>query len=295
MIDLDIINRLTGGRLGTFDTVCPLCSASRHTPTNRRAKVFRVWRTGHRFASYHCVHCEARGYARDQSSPRPDPLDFAKARAEAEERDRIYKADRLAKARWLWSRRRPIAGTIAETYLRLARGYGGPLPATLGFLWANPAKGYPPAMIAAFGLAHETEPGVIKIAEAAVRGVHLTCLLPDGSDRARGEQAKFMIGSSAGWPIVLAPPNDLLALAITEGIEDGLSVYEATGFGVWAAGCASRMPAIAGAIPRCIECVNIVADEDASGRRFAVELAKRLAVRAIHTRITLPGIWSVGP
>jgi hypothetical protein len=31
-------------------------------------------------------------------------------------------------------------------------------------------------------------------------------------------------------PITLAPPNDLLELAVTEGIEDGLSVYRATHF-----------------------------------------------------------------
>ena len=34
-----------------------------------------------------------------------------------------------------------------------------------------------------------------------------------------------MLGSSSGWPIVLAPANDLLALSITEGIEDGLIIH----------------------------------------------------------------------
>jgi hypothetical protein len=34
-------------------------------------------------------------------------------------------------------------------------------------------------------------------------------------------------GFSLGRPIVLAPINDMLALAITEGIEDGLSVRDA--------------------------------------------------------------------
>jgi hypothetical protein len=77
----------------------------------------------------------------------------------------------LGKAQWLWAKRQPIAGSIAETYLRSARGYGGPLPATLGFL---PSRGdHPPAMIAAFGMATECEPGVLRIADAAVLGVHL--------------------------------------------------------------------------------------------------------------------------
>lgn len=38
------------------------------------------------------------------------------------------------KAKWLWHRRQPIAGTVAERYLRDARGYQGPLPQTLAFL-----------------------------------------------------------------------------------------------------------------------------------------------------------------
>jgi hypothetical protein len=36
-----------------------------------------------------------------------------------------------------------------------------------------------------------------------------------------------MIGHSIGAPIVLAPPNELLGMAVTEGIEDALSSHEA--------------------------------------------------------------------
>ena len=85
-----------------------------------------------------------------------------------------------------------------------------------------------------------------------------------------------MIGRSAGSPIVLAPTNDLLGIAVTEGIEDGLSVHLATGLGVWAAGSASRLPALADAIPSYVECVTILVDDDKAGRRYARELAARL-------------------
>ena len=34
-------------------------------------------------------------------------------------------AERRDKARWLWRQRQPIVGSIAETYLRIARGYRG--------------------------------------------------------------------------------------------------------------------------------------------------------------------------
>ena len=42
-------------------------------------------------------------------------------------------AVRLRKARWLWRQRQVIVGSLAEHYLRHARGYIGPLPATLGY------------------------------------------------------------------------------------------------------------------------------------------------------------------
>jgi hypothetical protein len=208
------------------------------------------------------------------------------ARADAAERERVYRVERLGKARWLWSQRQPIGGSIAETYLREARGYGGPLPATLAFL---PSRGdYPHAMIAAFGFAHEVEPGAIAITDAAVTGVHITRLLPDGSDRERGDRGKIMIGRSVGSPIVLAPPNDLMGLSIAEGIEDALSAHDATGLGAWAAGCASRTPALAAAVPTYIDCVTVVADDDAEGRRHAAELAARLQARGFEARLVVP-------
>jgi hypothetical protein len=70
-----------------------------------------------------------------------------------------------------------------------------PLPPTLGFLLAP--RGYPPPMIAAFGIRDEPEPGIMFLPNASIRGMHLTRLAPDGSDRDRGERAKIIIGN---WP-----------------------------------------------------------------------------------------------
>jgi hypothetical protein len=278
IIDLALIDSLTGGSLGVFDVTCPLCSAARSTPANRREKIFRVWRVEENFASFFCVHCGESGYVRggDKVTP-PDPVKLAAARAEADERNRIHKAKRLSTARYLWSLRKPIAGTIADKYLRSARGYGGPLPATLGFLPAR--NGYPPALIAAFGIAREPEPGALVIDDDAVRGVHLTRLLPEGSDREHGEDAKIMIGSSKGWPIILAAPNDLLGLLFCEGIENGLSLHQASGLGVWVAGDAERLPALADKVPDYIDAITIAADPDGDGRKYADELADKLKAR----------------
>ena len=83
-------------------------------------------------------------------------------------------------------------------------------------------------------------------------------------------------------PIVIAPPNDLLGLAITEGIEDGLSVYQATGLGVWVAGSAGRMPGLADKVPNYIEAVTIYAHADEAGQRGANGLADALVERGVE-------------
>jgi hypothetical protein len=106
--------------------------------------------------------------------------------------------------------------------------------------------------------------------------------------KAGTDRDKIMIGKSIGSPIVLAPPNDGLGLAITEGIEDAFSVHEATGLGAWAVGSASRMPALAGAVPDYIECVTIVADADDAGRTNARKLADALAPRGCDVRLITP-------
>jgi hypothetical protein len=83
--------------------------------------------------------------------------------------------------------------------------------------------------------------------------------------------------------------NDLLGLAIAEGIEDCLSVHEATGLGAWAAGAASRLPALAAALPSYIECVTVMVDDDPDGRRFAGELTDLVQRRGMEVRsILLP-------
>jgi hypothetical protein len=208
---------------------------------------------------------------------------LAKFLSEAAERERVSAQERIATARRLWLSRLPIAGTAAETYLREARGYDGPLPATLGFL---PAQGeYPPAMIAAFGVVEEPEPGILSIAGNAVRAVHLTRLKMDGTGKAGTDRDKIMIGRPTGSPIALAPITDSLSLAISEGIENGLSAHAATGLGVLAAGSASHLSALAEVVPAFLDLVTVIADADDVGQRAAYDLANRLLARGIEVEI----------
>jgi hypothetical protein len=269
-----------GDRMGVQDAPCPRCGPDRRSPSNRRRKVLRIWYISPSFATYRCARCGARGYAREDGAPAPDALELAKAKLEAHHFATAAAETRRESARWLWGIRRPIADSPAARYLREVRRYGGPLSGTVGFL---PGRGhYPPAMISAFGMAEEVEPGVISIEPAAVKAVHITRLLPDGSGKAGTNADKIMIGTPSGAPIVLANPNDLNGLAITEGVEDALSVHEATGLGAWAAGSASFLPALAAVVPSYIDFVTIVSDPDQDGNRFARQLQAGLAKRGIE-------------
>jgi hypothetical protein len=114
--------QLAGDRFGKFDIPCPWCGPERRSPANRLRKVLRVWRTEADFATYCCARCGETGCARDSTAPRRSiaPEALRRAKAEAEEFDRASAAERLGRARRLWARRKPLAGTIAERYLRHA-------------------------------------------------------------------------------------------------------------------------------------------------------------------------------
>jgi Toprim domain len=268
------------GKFGIHDIACPLCGPEKRSPSNRVRRVLRLWYVSPGFIAFVCARCGEKGFVRDWDEPKINAVTRARVSSELEHHRPAAATERLHKALALWRSHQPLRGPIAETYLREARAYSGPLPPTLGFLPAR--RGYPPAMIAAFGIPDEPEPGVMILPDASIRGMHLTRLLPDGSDRDRGEKAKIMIGHSKGWPIVLSPPTDGLGLIIAEGIESSLSGFEATGLCTWAAGSASRLPALADAIPNWVESATILADDDVDGRRHAASLAQAAKKRGLE-------------
>jgi putative DNA primase/helicase len=211
--------------------------------------------------------------AGDQTRPQAAPPPPANKQSPGD-----YEAAQHRKAAWLWWQRKPITGTIAETYLR-SRGITCALPKTLGFL--PPCKPeHHLAMIAAFGLVDEPEPGQLS-APRNVESVHLTLLKSDGSGKANVKPNKIIIGSPDNLPITVAPPNDLLGLALTEGIEDALALHQALGLGAWAAGSSPFLPKLASVVPDCIECVTVEMHPD-NGRRFAEELTTALRARGME-------------
>lgn len=291
-ITFDEIDRLTGFALGMVDTPCPECGPGRTAPANRTRKVLRIWRQEPGFASYKCARCGLSGWVRECHTLSPNRFPERVAEVEPSRSPIDHSEDHArqqrAKAQAMWGGRLLAPSSPVEIYLRDVRGYSGPIPATIGYLPAAKPEHYP-AMISAFGFCDEQEPGALKVAADVVRGVHLTLLKPGGISKADIHPNKIMVGPSNGWPIVLAPSNDPLGLIICEGIETGLSLHEATGCGVWAAGCASRMPALAEKVPNYIDCVTVAAEADVAGRIGAEELVRRLKTRGLHVEMRLLG------
>jgi hypothetical protein len=225
-----------------------------------------------------CSFSDAVDFARTFVGHSAPPAARRPAEARRKETD---DAKQLRLARFLWSHRLPIERSDAAVrYLREARGYGGlTIPPTLGYLPARGEHGH--ALIAAFGFPDESEPDVLHMADEAVRGVQVIRLLPDGRDRDRQHpKGKITIGHCLGTPIVCGPFSDSNnALVIAEGIEDALTAHQVMGIAAWAAGGASRMPALADVISDHVDCVSVLVDGDKAGQISSTKLADRLRER----------------
>ena len=221
--------------------------------------------------------------ARDFRRPvAPDPVAREKAKEELREMEKLDAENKERKRRWvnaLRHRGERAKGTVVEGYLTDTRRLKNPPLDALRYLPPGLAGQPYPAMLAAFGLPDEPEPGKLRLDEA--HGIHLTFL--DGIKKAPITQKKIMHGTCKGLPIVLAPPNDGLALCIGEGIETTTRLNERLNVGAWAAGSAPFLPALANVVPDYIECVHIAvdADEAGAGERHATELAEQLSERGI--------------
>lgn len=176
--------------------------------------------------------------------------------------DRAEAEKRAKQAQRLWQDARPIAGTLAETYLR-GRGITCPLPETLRFLpdcWHPTAKRFP-AMLA-------------RVDGGEGFAVHRTYLAPDDGGKAVVEPDKMMLGRVSGGAVRLSDARGPLVVA--EGIETALSLAcgllgkPAT---VWAALSTSGMRGVS--LPPQPHRLTIAPDGDAAGKAAAHALAER--------------------
>ena len=267
-LDFETLAQLAGIK-PIADVPCLRCGPDRSTRATQQKPTLRIWRVAPDFFTYFCARCGEKGSASDGNAKPIDRAELKRRLRAAKEHHQAALTRRKSIARRLWRQSQPISGTIGETYL-CSRSITV-MPPTLRFL---PAWGeYPAAMVAPFGLGAEPDPGAYDIGPAAVSAIHLTKLAPDGA-----KLGKIMLGVTEDWPLALVPPNDLGGLAIAEGIEDALSIHQATGLGAWAAGAAVRLPKLAPLIAGLayVEAVTIAVDDDDAGRRGAEVLASEL-------------------
>ena len=247
---------------------CPDCGPACRSSANRVRPVCGVWKRDDGSMGSFCNRCGSKGSIGEPRLAEYPAPQSAKP---------LCQSDRTQLASALWDQAVAIERSPAATYLLEARGLSKQWPKTLRYLPARGAHSH--AMIAAFGYVAESAPGILE-APGCVPAVHLTRLTPNG----RKHLDKRMIGPVSGHPLVLAPPNDGLGLAIAEGIEDALSIHEATGLGVWAGGSAVHVAKLGPAVPDWVECVTLIQDDDVAGRRACAQLASVLVARGFEVR-----------
>jgi Toprim domain len=224
----------------------------------------------------------------------------ARKREKAEREDDARRAERADTASDIWERCVPIAGTLAETYLR---GRGIPVP----------LAGWPQCLAFHAGLRYDLEPGDAKypclVARVDDVGGKLTAiwriyLSRDGKKAFGDKISKLGFGPSAGGAVRIGGVGAKIGVA--EGIETSLACWSLTGarFPVWSALSTSGMTGIE--LPLAVERVEIYADADACrldddgdpqddplapGLRAAKTLQKRLSDCGIScTKIHKPKV-----
>ena len=264
MTDAESITRALGGTWhgGYGSALCPA-----HANTLTPALSLSDGRDGRLLAKCHagCTFEEVSAALRllkvvEFSSAvfQPDPAAEA-ARLAAERKSVARRADQ---ARSVWTEARPVAGTLAEAYLR-GRGISCALPGTLRF---HPS---------CWHLSAQWFPALLALVEGAdAMAVHRTYLAQDGGGKAAVDPAKAMLGACRGGAVRLRAGSG--PLVVCEGIETGLSLASGLLDGdeeVWAALSTSGMAGLR--LPTEPAELTIASDGDAPGRAAAHALADR--------------------
>ncbi len=197
---------------------------------------------------------------------------------EAETRERRNRAWAFCEA--VWGETQDIEGSLAERYLA---GRGLPWPyssdlrfhssAPLGYGEERPAP-RAPALVA-----------LVRSADGAPKGLHVTALQPDGSGKAPMHNPRRMFGAVAGCAVQLGA-LDKGELALAEGIETAMSFSRLKGVPCWAALSTSGLQTFD--VPRTVSLLTVAVDGDATGRDAAGMLA-RTASRRCDAHVVDPG------
>jgi hypothetical protein len=178
-----------------------------------------------------------------------------------------------ARVEELWMASGPVAGTLAESYLRFRR-----LDLTLPDLRFHPR--------CPFGKKPHTvfEPALLVGVRHGdhIRAFQRIFLKPDG----RGYVRKATLGElgTAGWRG--ATPSDTLAIA--EGFEDAAAFQQLSGIASWSSFGARRLSLLS--IPATVSTLILAQDNDPEGRRAALAAYERYSEEGLVVmRRTPPG------
>jgi hypothetical protein len=209
-----------------------------------------------------------------QPDSRPTPEAAEPRSQENPNGGRAHDADHLVQS--IWKQSQPDRGRVAG-YLR-SRGLADTVPAALRY---HPGLPYDrsrqfPAMVAGF---RRLDGGIV--------GLHRTFLDSQGDGKAPVQQPKKFLGQIRGAAIRLAEPEGEHGLDVTEGIETGLAVMQATEAAVWVAGSAAGMANLD--LPAELDSLRIWADPDRAGlEKGAYRLAERAASQGCRVYLLVP-------
>ncbi len=173
----------------------------------------------------------------------------------------------------------PLTDSLGDVYLRERGLKPGP-------------DGWPPSLRYHASLKHGFTGLLLPALVAAVTiwpdrdvvGIQRTFLRADGKGKAPVTKPKMMIGRCGGGAVRLAPAGPELILS--EGLETGLSVQQATGLPVWATLSTASLRSVI--LPPEVKTVIIAADADEPGEEAAQKAAKRFLAEGRTVKIARP-------
>ena len=189
--------------------------------------------------------------------------------------------DKIKYIKKTWEESIDINSTLGEIYLKKHRNINLDIfPETIRFhsnLYHAPTKKYYPAIVSKVDILGKNE----------LSAISRIFLDPNTAMKADIKNNKMMLGSVKNGVVKLSK-NTSSPLVICEGIETGLSVYQATKYCVWCALSASNMQNISLPAIEEISKVIIASDNDEAGINSSKQLANRLYLNGYSVSIAIP-------
>ncbi len=262
------------------------CLAPGHDDKRPSAKVWDA-EDGPRFECYSGCDwrdlkdaARARGFLPERDGPAESDADRECRLAQMQKDAALREAEEQRKAEYIQEILKasvPLANTVGEIYLR-ERGLRPPWPASLRY--------HSGLRHSATGLLLPSLLGCFRAwPSPQIVGLQRIFLRADGMQKAPVSNNKMSLGKCNGGAVWLAPWGEE-EIAISEGIEDGLTVQQQAGLPT--AACCGTSGLISLVLPDAVKSVLIAADNDEPGQKVAARAAARFRKEGRQVRIATP-------